>query len=539
MKVVTLNSLKLFLDYLKKNFKAPFAERDGDGNIIKDTYLHATDKIDFAKKADVSDSCTGKSASAGKAEQLSEAREVRLTGGVSGAGMFDGSGDLVIETTIGDVTEGINELRSETDTKISTLRTDTDTQISTLSTDTAGKIDALRTETNTKVSDLDTKISGLDTKLDDTKKELAASQETEISKTNAVISTNDVAASPCYYSEDTRWKADGRTTLKSPNILWMNVNNLGYRMSEAVSLPVNEASSWDSTETDYTTGASRAGKDFYIFACIDSDRNLLFKLSANSTVPAGYTSENSRKVGGFHCLCVDAGTNISDNNNVHPLSGYVAGDVLPAAVWDLKHRPKCDPEGMAYDEGTDMWYSIYLLSYTGAYSTDNLQLVSKYGGVIADGKSTEAFHPAKFEQVLATEKMRLPYQREFVAYSIGSNQATTIKGATDPTTTGGHVDSKGRRMISNIGLEDCCGVMWQYGADKYGVYTSGDYTNRYDSNDRYVYGKLGHKDYYAAMGGGYGFGGAVCGSRAAYWGDSSLTLAAGLGARGASEPLGA
>ena len=473
VKVVTLNSLKLFLDYLKKNFKAPFAERDGDGNIIKDTYLHATDKVDFAKKADVSDSCTGKSASAEKAEQLSEAREVRLTGGVSGAGMFDGSGDLVIETTIGDVTEGINELHSET---------------------------------NTKVSDLDTKISGLDTKLDDTKKELAASQETEISKTNAVISTNDVAASPCYYSEDTRWKADGRTTLKSPNILWMNVNNLGYRMSEAVSLPVSEASSWDSTETDYTTGANRAGKDFYIFACIDSDRNLLFKLSANSTVPSGYTADNSRKVGGFHCLCVDAGTNISDNNNVHPLSGYVAGDVLPAAVWDLKHRPKCDPEGMAYDEGTDMWYSIYLLSYTGAYSTDNLQLVSKYKGVTADGGSTEKFHGAKFEQVLGTQKMRLPYQREFVAASIGSNQGTNIYGSADATTTGGHKDTAGRRMISNIGLEDCCGFLDQWGADVWGSYSNA-WANHYDGNDRYVLGQIAQTDKQILLGG--------------YWGDAA------------------
>lgn len=118
MKVVTLNSLKLFLDYLKKNFKAPFAECDGDGNIIKDTYIHATDKVDFAKKADVSDTCAGKAETAGKAEQLSEAREVRLTGGVSGTGMFDGSGDLVIETTIGDVTEGIDALREDTAKKI-------------------------------------------------------------------------------------------------------------------------------------------------------------------------------------------------------------------------------------------------------------------------------------------------------------------------------------------------------------------------------------------------------------------------------------
>ena len=417
--------------------------------------------------------------------------------------------------------------------------------------------------------------------------------KTELARVEGLMGGADA---PNCYLEDVPWHASSKTALTSPSILWLNINGKGYKLTEAVTIDTRDAAAWDTkaearvaehayaagehivgTNTAYiyecttagttstleptlpeTVGetyndgsvvwtcqknpaaaANRAGTDAYIYAVATDTLVPAFVLSENSTVPAGYTAGNSRKVGGFHCLCVDAGTNISDNNNVHPLSGYVAGDVLPAAVWDLKHRPKCDPEGMAYDEGTDMWYSIYLLSYTGAYSTDNLQLVSKYGGVIADGKSTEAFHPAKFEQVLATEKMRLPYQREFVACSIGSNQATSIKGATDPTTTGGHVDSKGRRMISNIGLEDCCGVMWQYGADKYGVYTGGDYTNRYDSNDRYVYGKLGHKDYYASLGGGYGSGDASCGSRAASWGEPSLALNACSGARGASEPLGA
>jgi hypothetical protein len=48
----------------------------------------------------------------------------------------------------------------------------------------------------------------------------------------------------------------------------------------------------------------------------------------------------------------------------------------------------------------------------------------------------------------------------------GSNQKTNILGSADPVTTGPHIDTAGRRMISNIGLEDGCGVMNQWLSDQ-------------------------------------------------------------------------
>jgi len=51
---------------------------------------------------------------------------------------------------------------------------------------------------------------------------------------------------------------------------------------------------------------------------------------------------------------------------------------------------------------------------------------------------------------------------EFQAIAAGSNEETNIAGSADPVTTGGHLDTAGRRMISNIGCEDCCGVLWQW-----------------------------------------------------------------------------
>ena len=249
-------------------------------------------------------------------------------------------------------------------------------------------------------------------------------------------------------------------------------------------MDLNDEASWDSISPDYRVASARAGKDFYIYACAQLDGTFKYLLSANSTVPAGYTADNSRKVGGFHCLCVNVGTITG-----HTLTGYVAGDILPASVWDLSHRPTSATEGMVYDSGTDVWVDIYLASYSGSYATDNLKMVSAYGGVTADGTSTEKFHWHKFSQVFATQKKRLLTQREFVAMSIGSNQSTNILGSADPNTTGGHKDTTSRRMISNIGVEDACGALWQWGCESGGAYGAAAYVNAYDANDKNVGGQ--------------------------------------------------
>ena len=58
--------------------------------------------------------------------------------------------------------------------------------------------------------------------------------------------------------------------------------------------------------------------------------------------------------------------------------------------------------------------------------------------------------------------MRLLDDDESQLVSRGSNQHTRTSALARPDTTGGHVDTSGRRMISDIGLEDCCGVLQQW-----------------------------------------------------------------------------
>lgn len=290
----------------------------------------------------------------------------------------------------------------------------------------------------------------------------------------------------------------------------------------------------DDGANTYTTGSNRAGKDFYIYACVPSSgTEPVIKISANSTVPTGYTAETSRKVGGFHCLCADVGT-ISG----HTLSDYVAGDILPCSVWDLSHRPKSEPEGMVYVEGIDLWVDIYFCSYEGAIADNNLKLISQYGATIADGTSKEAFHSLKFEYYMLKQKKRLPWVREFRSFALGTGGNTNITPSKDPNTTGGHISSgTNHRIISYYGVEDCCGASWQCCSDYGACSTNGTWTDindgcmPYDAN-----GFFAGPEYRALVGGGWGTG-SYCGVYSTRWYDSSTYYYQGLTAHGVSEPL--
>ena len=338
-------------------------------------------------------------------------------------------------------------------------------------------------------------------------------------------------ATPNLYACDKHFYSTEKIYINSPVLLKVNINNTECILQTQKVLNINEEQSWD--DSTYITAANRKGKDFYIYACKSDDSiTPSFILSANSTVPTNYTADNSRKVGGFHCLCADVG-----EIEGHKLSGYTAGDIIPNSVWDLSHRPKSEPEGMAYVDGIDLWVDIYLSSWTGSYnnSPEDLKLVSKYNAVCADGTSSEKFHCYKFEQVFGRQKKRLLYQREFVCASIGSNQGKNVSGSADVNTTGGFKDTAGRRMISDFGLEDCCGNLYQWGADV-GRTDGGNWANAYDTNDKYVKGQCHFGEVKRVLLGGIAGDGSHCGSRCSAWASGALTLSWSCSCRGASEP---
>ncbi len=338
-------------------------------------------------------------------------------------------------------------------------------------------------------------------------------------------------AVPGLFGRDTRFAAKtvsvaaDRYTLSTPNRMAVDVNGTILTLASQQALDLSVAATWDSASPDYTVAANRAGKDFSVYACDDSGA-LALLVSANATCPTGYSASTSRRIAGFHCLCVAVGT-ISG----HALTGYVAGDILPASVWDLKHRPACEPEGMTFVAGVGTWVDIYLASVSGG------ELVSVNGGTIADGGSSPAFHWYKFSQWFGAVGKRLPSQHEFVAASLGANQGTNITGGADPGTTTGHTDTAGRRMISNVGCEDCCGVLFQWGAEPGGGASSAAWVAAFDANDSGVAGQHYLAPNRVILGGRYD-GGTLCGSRASGWHMTPLSLNSGIGARGIADHIG-
>lgn len=256
----------------------------------------------------------------------------------------------------------------------------------------------------------------------------------------------------------------------------------------------------------------QAGKDYSVYLCApssDEAGRARLVISLNDTYPQGFTADNSRRIGGYHTLCSDVGTIAG-----HPLSGMVAGDILPASIWCLTHRPTCRPDGMVYVGELDFWADIYLQSGGG---TDT---ASVYGGTPRTGQ-TMSQH---VEDLFRVGKTPL-YDEEFQCAAEGSNQGTSIRGGAAPVTTGGHVDTAGRRMISNYGLEDCCGVLWQWlagwshGSHQVGTYVpDGEKGQIYETN--------------ALLAGGRWGKGAICGSRTRSANNSRLHVSAFYGCRG-------
>lgn len=347
--------------------------------------------------------------------------------------------------------------------------------------------------------------------LDISQLEEAIQQLTNYSNYEVALIKNN----PNYYNRDELFTTN-KTTVTIPKDLKININGNCYISTINKSLQLSTVD----------TPANLAGKDVYIYACEPtSGTEPIFVLSLNSTVPTGYTANNSRKIGGFHCLCKDVGV-----IEGHTLSGYVTGDILPATRWDLLHRPKGEPEGFAYEELTDCWIAIYLPSWDGT------KLVSVYNGVIADGSSAKKWHGEAFYEQFVKQGMRLVWRHEFQMGAKGSNEQTNIQGSSDPNTTGGHVDTAGRRMISNIGLEDCCGVLWQFAMDL-GFAGGSGWTNSvyHSAVDDRSYGQTYGTLYRLVLGSFWSLG-AHCGSRSADCHGSSADVTVDYSSRGASEP---
>lgn len=289
------------------------------------------------------------------------------------------------------------------------------------------------------------------------------------------------------------------------------------------------------------TGISslEAGKDYYVYVVkkdiVDSETNEVtktveIKASLNSTCPTGYTMAESRKIGGFHTLCIGVTSAnapaLKDTNifETHPAIGYNAGDIIPNSVWCLSHRPQSNPEGMVFVDKIDKWVDIYLQSGT------ELSTVSMYGATVTDNRQ-----PINHQWDMELNNKKLPTDNDFMMFAEGSNQQTAIYGSASPNpkTAGGHLDTAGKRMISGYFIEECCGYLWQW-LDEIGPCGGSGFAS-------YGTGADGRGNSYGMPynlgAGGVWVDSSSCGSRSRDANSGRSRVSANFGGRGVSLPL--
>lgn len=255
-----------------------------------------------------------------------------------------------------------------------------------------------------------------------------------------------------------------------------------------------------------------------------------FVVSKNSTYPKGFTADTAYKIGGFHTLCVAVTSanapaipsNTFLSSTTHPAIGYNAGEIIPNSIWCLTHRPTSNPSGMVYVNLLDKWVDIYLQSGTlkatasvyGASTTDSRQPILHQLDMVCVGK-------------------KMPTDHDFFVFAEGSNQKTAIKGAADAVTTGGHVDTNSKRMISAYFVEDCCGFLWQW-LDEVSPH-GGSGFNNYGSNAEERGASYGMP--YVLRAGGVWGDSSSCGSWSRNCSDARSYVHAHVGCRGVSRSL--
>lgn len=268
------------------------------------------------------------------------------------------------------------------------------------------------------------------------------------------------------------------------------------------------------------------GKDYSIFLVPEGDNSIAIKISLNKTAPAGYDTVNTRRIGGFHTMCVNVGTVKSGNS----MNGWLAGDIIPNSVWTLWHRPAvASPSGARYVPERDAWKTIYLQSGTGNNTT------FEYNGTTTRSRTTW-----DHELDLAKVGWEFPTSIDFTISEQGivNLKAVSGKAESSVTKTGGWVNENNVRMVTDGGDESACGGVWTILQERGPAGTITNETNKwYDSGtsgytDSKTYGTI-----YRLVGGGIwrDSGNAGPSSRfGSYWASDATTSG---GARGWSRPL--
>lgn len=297
-----------------------------------------------------------------------------------------------------------------------------------------------------------------------------------------------------------------------------------------------------STATAVVMPTHAIGTDYYIYACTDGT----VRADASASAPTGYTTETSRKIGGYHYGFVAPGTTVAGGSFATTGNGMIwtQADVDEIAginqysLWDLKWRPQCDPKGMALVAGR-VWVDIYFCGtdhITNGTSRAGTNIASgtvlpkkplEFGG---NGTTTYATPTWwDFLEIVNAYKKRLIREQEFVlaAFGVTENQSIDAIASTYPTT------QRNAGYTSKYGIEQASGHHWTWGED------TGQYGETFSwQNANGGRGQARMTSYNTrVLLGGSRENGAYSGSRCSVWCSFPGTVGWNIGVRAACDHL--
>ena len=468
--------------------------------------------------------------------------------------------------------------KAETDAQIEANKKDTDNQIATFKadinatiaqvTEAAEKLDALDAavaeatsqaglatqkaeETNTKLAEMDSKLSSAQQAVIDATEqaELAAYKVDEAEAVIAAVTptlTQEIAdriADTNRLQEQINYLQTKAVGVFSEYLNFLRAGSthtalkIGKNVSLKFKLGAEECLYSNSADDEFDviskldTGDSlTAGKDYFVYLkkLAASATGFDFVVSRNATYPDNYTADEVYQIGGFHTLCLGVtaanapALKTGSFWSTHPAIGYNTADIIPNSVWCLTHRPISSPAGMVYVDRRGKWFDIYLQS--GTFSGT----ASVFGGTTTDTRQ-----PILHQYDLLCVFKEMMDDEDFMTAMEGSNQGTNIAGSADPVTTGGHVDTAGKRMTSGYFIEDGCGALWQW--LKLLVGWTGNSWQGYGTNADQRGQTYGMP--YVLRAGGHWADGSACGSWCRGCNNPRSDVVASLGCRGVSRSL--
>ncbi len=295
--------------------------------------------------------------------------------------------------------------------------------------------------------------------------------------------------------------------------------------------------------------ALTAGTDYAVYICDDGT----VRADANFSAPTGYTTANSRKIGGFHYSALSPTETLASGgfatagngmiwtqNDVNKIRG-----INEFSIWDLKFRPACeDPRGMVL-VANRFWVDMYFCN-----TNPEVNGTSKYGSDVASGtvlpkiptmfggNGTAAYSAMDWYNANEISKAfgkRLIRYEEFAVAAYGVTENQSLGGGTSTIANTAHQNG----YTSKWGLEQATGHHYTWGADSNfrpdGASPGYNWRNLNGGRGQlYIHNDLGLV--YAIFGGSRDAA-AYSGSRTSYWSHYPWNSNWAVGLRAACDHL--